>query len=44
VILAHHAGEQLLLGVLSGGATVAGGIAVMARGYVDRIHRWLSRP
>jgi hypothetical protein len=44
VILGHHAGEQLLIGALAGGATVAGGIAVMARGYLDRIHRWLSRP
>jgi hypothetical protein len=43
VILAHHAGEQLLLGALSGGATVAGGIAVVARGYLDRISHWLRR-
>ncbi len=42
-MLAHHAGEQLLLGALAGGATVAGGIAVVARAHLDRLQRWLSR-
>ena len=42
VLLAHHAGEQLVLAALAGGSAVAGGVAVVARAKIDRVRRWLG--
>jgi hypothetical protein len=42
VILAHHAGEQLLVAALAGGTTTAvGGLVVFARLELYRLTRWL---
>jgi len=44
VILAHHMGEQLLLGSLAaGGTTAAAGMLVFGRAKVDAVLRWLRR-
>jgi NaMN:DMB phosphoribosyltransferase len=44
VILAHHMGEQLLLGSLAaGGTTAAAGMLVFGRAKVDAVVRWLRR-
>jgi hypothetical protein len=44
VILAHHMGEQLLLGSLAaGGTTAAAGMLVFGRATVDAVVRWLRR-
>jgi hypothetical protein len=44
VILAHHMGEQVLLGALAaGGTTVATGVLVIGRAKLDAVIRWLRR-
>ena len=44
MILAHHMGEQLLLGSLAaGGTTAATGLLVFGRAKLDALLRWLSR-
>jgi hypothetical protein len=44
VILAHHMGEQLLLGSLAaGGTTAAAGMVVLGRAKLDAVVRWLRR-
>jgi hypothetical protein len=44
VIVAHHMGEQLLLGSLAaGGTTAAAGMLVFGRAKVDAVVRWLRR-
>jgi hypothetical protein len=44
VILAHHMGEELLLGSLAaGGTTAAAGMLVFGRAKVDAVLRWLRR-
>jgi hypothetical protein len=44
VILAHHMGEQLILGSLAaGGTTAAAGMLVFGRAKMDAVVRWLRR-
>ena len=44
MILAHHAGEELVLAALSaGGTTVASGIVVLGRAKLGMMARWLLR-
>ena len=44
MILAHHMGEELLLGSLAaGGTTAAAGMLVFGRAKVDAVLRWLRR-
>jgi hypothetical protein len=44
VILAHHAGEELVLAALStGGTTVASGLVVLGRAKLGMMARWLLR-
>jgi hypothetical protein len=44
VILAHHAGEELVLAALSaGGTTVASGPVVLGRAKLGMMARWLLR-
>ena len=44
MILAHHMGEQVLLGSLAaGGTTVATGVVLFGRAKLDAAIRWLRR-
>jgi hypothetical protein len=44
VIVAHHMGEQLLLGSLAaGGTTAATGMLVFGRARLETVLRWLLR-
>jgi hypothetical protein len=44
VILAHHAGEELVFAALSaGGTTVASGLVVLGRAKLGMMARWLLR-
>ena len=44
MILAHHAGEELVLAALSaGGTTVASGLVVLGRAKLGMMARWLLR-
>jgi hypothetical protein len=44
VILAHHMGEQLILGSLAaGGTTAATGLVLFGRAKLDAVVRWLRR-
>jgi hypothetical protein len=44
VIVAHHMGEQLLLGSLAaGGTTAAAGLVLFGRARLDAMVRWLLR-
>ena len=44
MILAHHMGEQLLLGSLAaGGTTAATGLVLLGRARFDAMVRWLRR-
>ena len=44
MILAHHAGEELVLTALSaGGTTVASGLVVLGRARLGMMARWLLR-
>jgi hypothetical protein len=44
VIVAHHMGEQLLLGSLAaGGTTAATGLLLIGRARLDSVIRWLRR-
>jgi hypothetical protein len=44
VILAHHMGEQLLLGSLAaGGTTAAAGMLVFGRAKLETVVRWIRR-
>jgi hypothetical protein len=44
VILAHHMGEEILLGSLAaGGTTAATGLLLLGRAKLDAVVRWLSR-
>ena len=44
MILAHHMGEQLLLGSLAaGGTTAATGLVLFGRAKLDAVVRWLRR-
>jgi hypothetical protein len=44
VIIAHHMGEQLLLGSLAaGGTTAATGLLLIGRARLDSVIRWLRR-
>ena len=44
MILAHHAGEELVLAALgAGGTTVASGLVVLGRAKLGMMARWLLR-
>ena len=44
MIIAHHMGEQLLLGSLAaGGTTAATGLLLIGRARLDSVIRWLRR-
>ncbi|HZB85680.1 MAG TPA: hypothetical protein VE289_03860 [Gaiellaceae bacterium] len=44
MILAHHAGEELVLAALSaGGTTAASGLVVLGRAKLGMMARWLLR-
>lgn len=44
MIVANHAGEDVLLTVLAGGgASAVGGMVVLVRLKLDRVVRWLRR-
>jgi hypothetical protein len=44
VILAHHMGEDILLGSLAaGGTTAATGVVLFGRARLDALVRWLRR-
>jgi hypothetical protein len=44
VILAHHMGEDILLGSLAaGGTTAATGVVLFGRARLDALLRWLRR-
>ena len=44
MIVAHHMGEQLLLGSLAaGGTTAATGLLLIGRARLDSVIRWLRR-
>ena len=44
MILAHHMGEQVLLGSLAaGGTTAAMGLVLFGRAKLDEFTRWLRR-
>ena len=44
MILAHHAGEELVLAALSaGGTTVPSGLVVLGRAKLGMMARWLLR-